>query len=179
MHLIGLWRAQCKDVTVANIENWDSDVQSNFVKLFIAMRDLDRLYKHYMNKQNALQLVSEMSMLGFSDACKGFAAFQLKFASEFIIRDSGSVVDTRVNFTPDNWQLDMLNAVDSNKSLLVVAPTSSGKTFVAYYCIEKILASNKNIKNSKDKSRVCFVIPTKALVNQISGYLNFNCRRYL
>lgn len=62
----------------------------------------------------------------------------------------------------------MLDAVDLRKNLLVCAPTSGGKTFVSYYAIKNILESNAA---GKDKGRVVFVVPTKALVNQTSGDL--------
>merc|ERR1712113_1200514 len=51
-------------------------------------------------------------------------------------------------------------------SALVVAPTSSGKTFVSYYCMKDILQQNKSIKNPRDKGIVVYVSPTKALVWQ-------------
>ncbi len=103
--------------------------------------------------------------------------FQLKFVGEHLKRTLGTRKDRRVPFDPDQWQVDLLDAVDANKSAVVAAPTSSGKTFVCFYAIEKIL------KNS-DTDVVVFCLPTKALANQVSAdiYARFtpkNCRMAL
>ena len=68
-------------------------------------------------------------------------------------------------FQPDDWQRRMIDAVNNRQSLLAVAPTSSGKTFISYYCIERVLQHNKG-KSQSFHQRVVFVMPTRALVNQ-------------
>lgn len=95
--------------------------------------------------------------------------FQLKYAGDHLKRTLGTRKDKRVPFDPDKWQVQLLDAVDSNKSAVISAPTSSGKTFICFYAIEKIL------KNS-DTDIVVFCLPTKALVNQVSAdvYARFN-----
>ncbi len=59
--------------------------------------------------------------------------------------------------TPDKFQLDAFDAVDRGNSVLVAAPTSSGKTLVAEYAIERCLAAG---------DRVAYTTPIKALSNQ-------------
>lgn len=103
--------------------------------------------------------------------------FQLKCAGDHLKRTLGTRKDKRVPFDPDKWQVDLLDAVDSSKSAIVAAPTSSGKTFICFYAIEKILKSS-------DTDVVVFCLPTKALANQVSAdiYARFNpksCRMAL
>ena len=55
-----------------------------------------------------------------------------------------------------------MDAIDENKSLQVIAPTSSGKTFVSFYAMKKIMQPS-------DEDVLVYVAPTKALVNQIAA----------
>ncbi|KAF8446567.1 hypothetical protein BDZ91DRAFT_753278 [Kalaharituber pfeilii] len=88
--------------------------------------------------------------------------FQLQYCGPYMERNLDPEDDTRVKFKPDAWQIKVLDALDEDKSVFVVAPTSAGKTFIAYYAMEKILrADNDGI--------LVYVAPTKALVNQIAA----------
>ena len=56
----------------------------------------------------------------------------------------------------DPWQLKVLTLIDDNKSVLVTAPTSCGKTWLAVY---------PGIKGKK----ILFIVPTDALVFQVAS----------
>ncbi|KZL83351.1 dead deah box helicase [Colletotrichum incanum] len=75
---------------------------------------------------------------------------------------SDAAPDSRVPFRPDAWQRKVLDAIDADKSLFVVAPTSAGKTFISFYAMKKVLQAN-------DDDVLVYVAPTKALVNQIAA----------
>lgn len=88
---------------------------------------------------------------------------QLDFCGPYMDRMLDAKPDPRVsNFVPDGWQRDVLDQLDANKSVFVVAPTSAGKTFISFYAMEQILrADNDGV--------LVYVAPTKALVNQIAA----------
>ena len=52
--------------------------------------------------------------------------WQLRVFGEYMDRSMDSQVDQRVSFKPDAWQRQVLDAIDDNKSLLVVGALSSG-----------------------------------------------------
>lgn len=93
--------------------------------------------------------------------------FQLQHCGPFMDRSINSAVDPRTRFDPDGWQRDVLDTIDANKSLFVVAPTSAGKTFISFYAMKKtLLADNDGV--------IVYVAPTKALVNQIAAEIQAN-----
>ena len=99
--------------------------------------------------------------------------FQLVHLSWELDRPAGTQSDKRVMFKPDYWQKELLDIVDSNESALVCAPTASGKTFICYYAMEKVL------RTSNDKVAV-YVAPSKALMNQVDAeiYARFRSKTY-
>src|SRR3954471_12162127 len=64
---------------------------------------------------------------------------------------------SRYDFPLDDFQLQALDALDAGESVLVAAPTGSGKTVVAEYAIARALASGQ---------RAFYTAPIKALSNQ-------------
>jgi len=60
-------------------------------------------------------------------------------------------------FDLDNFQEDAINAVRRHNSVLVSAPTGSGKTLIADFIIDRELKKN---------NRVIYTAPIKALSNQ-------------
>lgn len=88
--------------------------------------------------------------------------FQLVHCGPYMDRNTESLPDPRVPFNPDGWQRAVLDELDANNSVFVVAPTSAGKTFISFYAMEKILQAD-------DDGVLVYVAPTKALVNQIAA----------
>ncbi|KAK4988926.1 hypothetical protein LTR66_007187 [Elasticomyces elasticus] len=88
--------------------------------------------------------------------------FQLLHCGPYLDRSIDSAPDHRVEFDPDGWQRKVLDGIDANRSLFVVAPTSAGKTFISFYAMRKILETD-------DDGVLVYVAPTKALVNQIAA----------
>jgi ATP-dependent RNA helicase HelY len=67
-----------------------------------------------------------------------------------------------LGFTPDPYQLEALDALDAGRSVLVAAPTGSGKTVVAEYAVARALLDGK---------KAFYTTPLKALSNQKYGDL--------
>ena len=92
--------------------------------------------------------------------------FQLLHCGPYMDRNTDAKQDPRVpTFQPDGWQRHVLDELDANNSIFVVAPTSAGKTFISFYAMEKALReSNEGV--------LVYVAPTKALVNQITAEIH-------
>lgn len=88
--------------------------------------------------------------------------FQLEHCGPYFDRAIDSAPDPRVPFHPDAWQRKVLDGIDRNQSLFVVAPTSAGKTFISFYAMKKALEASED-------DVLVYVAPTKALVNQIAA----------
>lgn len=88
--------------------------------------------------------------------------FQLLQCGPYLERSFDSRPDHRVDFQPDGWQRNVLDGIDKDQSVFVVAPTSAGKTFISFYAMRKVLEAD-------DEGVLVYVAPTKALVNQIAA----------
>jgi superfamily II RNA helicase len=88
--------------------------------------------------------------------------FQLLHCGPYFDRTIDSAPDSRVPFEPDAWQRRVLDEIDARRSLLVIAPTSAGKTFISFYAMKQVLEANND-------DVLVYVAPTKALVNQIAA----------
>ncbi|KAL9088868.1 MAG: hypothetical protein Q9159_002831 [Coniocarpon cinnabarinum] len=111
------------------------------------------------------RLTQELDVVVTQDARE----FQLEHCGPYMERSIDSAADKRTGgrFDPDRWQRDVLDAIDDEKSLFVVAPTSAGKTFISFYAMRKILEQD-------DDGVIIYVAPTKALVNQIAAEVQAN-----
>lgn len=99
-----------------------------------------------------------------------FATFQMLHCGHLMQRSFNSKSDERVvGFKPDAWQRELLDIVDSKQSALVVAPTSSGKTFISYYTMKQVIEANKKNKYQSKAQLVIYIAPTKALVRQVAA----------
>jgi superfamily II RNA helicase len=63
----------------------------------------------------------------------------------------------RIGFTPDAFQLDAIDCIDEGNSVVVCAPTGSGKTLIAEFAAYKALEEN---------TKLIYTTPLKALNNQ-------------
>ncbi|KAM9191810.1 putative ATP-dependent RNA helicase DDX60-like [Dugong dugon] len=159
--------------------------------LSIAVHMMERIYsllqryKGFLLQQDYEFIAKCLKYLGFNDMANsldptlmtakkkkkkdkysidiGPARFQLQYIGHCLMRDEREDLDPRVQeFIPDTWQRELLDVVDNNESAVVVAPTSSGKTYASYYCMEKVLKES-------DDGVVVYVAPTKALVGQVAA----------
>ena len=156
-----------------------SPAKVEFMLLFKKFMVMDT-FKEEKNKETLSKYISKLgfnklaSNLGLpvvkgESGPESFARFQLENMGVHLDHDTPQERDTRVDkFNPDLWQRELFDVVDKRESALIIAPTSSGKTYASYYCMENVLReSNDGV--------VVYVSPTKALVNQVAATI---CARF-
>lgn len=134
------------------------------------------VFKFYITRRQSLKKEAEYKprkALAIHEVLKinmSFPVFQLRYCGHLMQRSFDSRPDPRVSgFFPDLWQRELLDIVDSKQSALVVAPTSSGKTFISYYTMKQVIESNKKLKYGTNVRLVVYVAPTKELVCQVAA----------
>lgn len=162
--------------------------ESNIEKLFLTIRDLLTIYhpRGALSPHQQKKVSKILYGLGFSSIVEynnlpsskidgdpynkeNWISFQLKQLGPVLEREIEGVYDEDVRFIPDPWQKQFISAIRKNQSALVVAPTSSGKTFASYYCMKRVLQTSKD-------GIVVYVSPTKALVNQVAATITVKLR---
>ncbi|KAK2841620.1 hypothetical protein FQN49_006075 [Arthroderma sp. PD_2] len=159
-----IWDMVCRITKMK--EGLTPDIAADITETTKALRlpeveiDIEPSLKFSKNRQFSLPAFSGKGVL---DIGLSTHEFQLVHAAPFFDRNMGSAPDPRVrDFEPDEWQRKVLDEIDANRSLFVVAPTSAGKTFVSFYAMKKILQED-------DDGVLVYVAPTKALVNQVAA----------
>ncbi|KAM5193196.1 putative ATP-dependent RNA helicase DDX60 isoform 2-T2 [Mantella aurantiaca] len=171
-----IWLEHCKTVSE---EQKDMNIAVEIMKI---IQSIMAKHKDMLQGADKHRIATYLSQMGFQNlACSlkgsevpikegkkniygvgvGSARFQMRYMGPYLLRDERADPDPRVqHFIPDTWQRELLDVVDNNESAVIVAPTSSGKTYASYYCMEKVLKQS-------NESVVVYVAPTKALVNQV------------
>ncbi|XP_069688131.1 probable ATP-dependent RNA helicase DDX60 [Periplaneta americana] len=174
-----LWETECRNVTNVRERNLQYAKQ-----IFQAIRKILKDFgTNTLSKDEAEKLGQYLQQMGLQSIAErwklpqssksttesytsiGMSSvdFQLLHLGEDLDRDFGGEPDNRVEgFIPDKWQRKLFDSIDKRQSVLVVAPTSSGKTYASYYCMEKVLREGND-------GVVVYVAPTKALVNQVAA----------
>lgn len=134
------------------------------VLLCVRMSGLSRVVDALLETRDPQRLREMMLEPVAEDLKMSLWEYQLRHLGHEFPRPKG-VKDQRCGrYTPDEWQRTVLDIIDAGECLLLSAPTSSGKTFISYYAIEKVL--REPAERGKYPVAV-FVAPTKALVNQV------------
>eukprot|EP00668_Euglena_longa_P003425 GGOE01004010.1.p1 GENE.GGOE01004010.1~~GGOE01004010.1.p1 ORF type:complete len:2129 (-),score=578.38 GGOE01004010.1:277-6012(-) len=192
-HLIKLrmdiWKTYCAEVET-NRSYLDACL------LLLSIRDAVDIHKDLMEKPKKVEMLEYLLQIGLKDCAASLgkelnvplpdtpvmksldvgmsaARLQMEHMGHLLARPVSDVEDTRVGFRPDLWQQHLLDIIDNNESALICAPTSSGKTFISYYCMKKVLKSS-------DDGLVIFCAPNKQLAHQVKAdvYAHFRTKTF-
>lgn len=99
-------------------------LQINFFATMTEMARLENIDDVFEKKKDYLEELVNQSPLDLET----WYRFQLTKINSRIPRREQGLPDRRVpDFIPDKWQVDFLDAVDKQQSIIIVAPTASGK----------------------------------------------------
>ncbi|CAG8674029.1 7843_t:CDS:2, partial [Gigaspora margarita] len=136
--LFNQWNEYCIN---ADSKKKDSNNYAIPVEIYRQIFFIAQNFSTFIDKDQKDYLLQILERLGLEDSKNRLLTmFQILYAGHLIDRNTNSVDDKRVkNFKPDQWQCEVLDVIGNNESALVCCPTSSGKTFISFYAIEKIL----------------------------------------
>lgn len=139
-------------------------LQIGFFATMCEMTHLENVVDAFSEKKKFMEELCNDSALNQEK----WYRFQMeKINSRLPRRAQGQADDRITDFIPDEWQVKFLDAVDKRQSIIIVAPTASGKTYASYYAMHRVL------KDKEDTNGICiYVAPTKALINQVAGTIN-------
>lgn len=116
------------------------DIKGNF----ISIANFNQSVKSYSNVLDALNKNYGKNLVSF----RGYTFDETLMGNYFQLP---------ANCKPDRYQLDAARSLNDNKSVLVTAPTGTGKTAIAHYAMTK---------NMIDGKKTFYTTPLKALSNQ-------------
>jgi hypothetical protein len=133
MDLFNKYNEEIKKFNKKNIDK----CKNLFVKKFYS-------YKNTIKKVN--KIYDEQNIIKYQLQEMGSYLGTLNFLNYSVNRD----------IKLDEWQIKFLNLIDKERSVLLCAPTSSGKTFLTNYLIKK-------------SKRILFIVPTMPLALQVAS----------
>jgi len=136
------------------------------LSIIVKLEGIQRERDIYNKKRIFMEELIDQSPIDFEN----WYRFQIEKVNSRLPRREQNQPDSRVSlfsdgkWNPDPWQVDFLNAIDQQQSVIIVAPTASGKTYACYYAMYQV------INDKFGRNGVCiYVAPTKALVNQVAA----------
>ncbi|CAF1056751.1 unnamed protein product [Adineta ricciae] len=154
-----------KKSVLTNEENASLELlQVNYFATISEMANIEHIDDVFEKKTKYLEELIDQTPLDREE----WYRFQMNQINSRLPRRENNKPDQRViDFIPDDWQVKFLDAVDKRQSIIIVAPTASGKTYASYYAMNKVL------KDEKDQHGLCvYIAPTKALVNQVAATIH-------
>ena len=144
----------------------ESNGRFDMTSMMKELEDIRRESEIFKRKKTWMEELIDQSPLDL----ERWYRFQMEKVNSRLPRLEQGQPDIRISrfskeeWNPDPWQVEFLTAIDQQQSVIIVAPTASGKTYASYYAMYTVLNGDFGSKG------VCvYVAPTKALVNQVAG----------